>query len=345
MSFRKRQRYIIVSRFPPPLGGASVFAQRKAVDLTNKGYSVNVVDFGKPMWWFRLLRWVLFSRNTQFIINTLNPFILLLMYVLRSLGRSHLYDHNASRFYIGSTIKRKLLAFFAVRAAQIFVVHRRLCCFYKEIGLSPKVESPFLQPDESRCEEIIRSYPYSLLSFIAPSNYYILLNSAWRYVRTSDGIDLYGFKESMELLTTLFDRKLPVRMVFAIGDFKRNDFPRKLFERFSHYQRARILYLLHGQYEIWPLFRYVDLFLRTTATDGESISVLEALHYKCPVVASDVVPRPNGVTTYQYGNFEALVRSVMSNLPEERKLRDSAPVWVDIECASSTTRLPMEDKQ
>jgi len=46
--------------------------------------------------------------------------------------------------------------------------------------------------------------------------------------------------------------------------------------------------------------RQHDVYLRPTATDGMSVAVLEALIEGVPVVASDVVPRPEGVLTYAY---------------------------------------------
>lgn len=341
----RRQKYVVISSFPPPIGGVSVFAQRKVANLVAQGYSPTIIDLVKKTWWLSLICSAIFRKKSRFIVNTLNPFVLVFLFVLHILKQCFLYDHNASRFYTDSTIKKKLLAFFAARAARVVVVHRRLCSFYEQFGISPLVESPFLPPDESRYKEITSNYPDSLWRFIKADNYYILLNSAWRYVQTSDGIDLYGFTESLDLLETLCDKKLPFRMVFAIADFKQNNCPSKLIQRFNRLHNKGSLYLLHGQHELWPLFKYADIFLRTTATDGESISVLEALHYKCPVVASDVVPRPNGVSTYKYGNYSELIRCVLRCLQEKRKSHVIKTDKIENACKSYLTRLPLEDNK
>ncbi len=78
-----------------------------------------------------------------------------------------------------------------------------------------------------------------------------------------------------------------------------------------------------GQYQFWPVYKRVHAFLRLTSTDGDSISIREAIHFGCPVLASDVVPRPDGVKLYGYGNqdeLNALLRglkngSAQSELP------------------------------
>ena len=43
---------------------------------------------------------------------------------------------------------------------------------------------------------------------------------------------------------------------------------------------------------------HCDAFIRSTTTDGDSLSVHEALHLKKDVIASNVVDRPIGTLTY-----------------------------------------------
>jgi glycosyltransferase involved in cell wall biosynthesis len=45
-----------------------------------------------------------------------------------------------------------------------------------------------------------------------------------------------------------------------------------------------------------------DVFVRPTFTDGDSISVREALSLGIPVIASDCVERPDGVVLFKTGN-------------------------------------------
>lgn len=306
--------FVVVSRFPPPIGGVTVFAQRKVAELKRKGNVVGIIDFNKSTWVLKLIRMAVTRREARFLVNTLNPFVLLLFWMVGLLNRCAVYDHNASRHYLNSIKKKWLLVFFSKRAGQMIVVHERLRRFYNENNILTQVESPFLPPDIVRERELFGDYPESLREFIHSSQHQIILNSAWRFVENSNGSDLYGIGCTLELLSRLVEAGRFVRLVFAFGEFNRESIPNKMLEEIYTLEREGVLYLLDGQRELWPLFRHVDLFLRTTSTDGESVSVLEALFFDCPVVASDVVPRPAGVTTYEYGNIAALVDVVSKRL-------------------------------
>ena len=58
-------------------------------------------------------------------------------------------------------------------------------------------------------------------------------------------------------------------------------------------------YLMTGNVILWPLFRKVDLMIRPTTSDGDAISVREALFFNCPVIASDVTSRPKDVIIFK----------------------------------------------
>ena len=57
-----------------------------------------------------------------------------------------------------------------------------------------------------------------------------------------------------------------------------------------------------------------SLYIRPTRSDGDSVSVREALDAGIPVLASDVCDRPYGVTVYPYGDDRQLLAGVLSLL-------------------------------
>ena len=70
------------------------------------------------------------------------------------------------------------------------------------------------------------------------------------------------------------------------------------------------LFVVVRQGELWPLTQQCDLFLRPTSSDGDAVSVREALSLGVPVVASDCVPRPPGAVTYRTGDVADLFNKV-----------------------------------
>ncbi|WP_133493121.1 hypothetical protein [Alcanivorax sp. 24] len=85
------------------------------------------------------------------------------------------------------------------------------------------------------------------------------------------------------------------------------------------------------------LLNQVDVYLRPTAMDGDSLAVREALTMNVPVVASDVVPRPEGVCIYKYEDTESFIEcirkaSISSGSSESQKGRVSIDDYIDF-CA------------
>lgn len=62
------------------------------------------------------------------------------------------------------------------------------------------------------------------------------------------------------------------------------------------------LIYINFEVDFLSLLKEVDIYLRPTVTDGSSVAVQEALMIGKTVLASDVVERPNEVTTYKNGN-------------------------------------------
>lgn len=57
----------------------------------------------------------------------------------------------------------------------------------------------------------------------------------------------------------------------------------------------------------FELLKYVDYFVRNTSTDGDALSVKEALYLKKPVICTDVVDRPDGVYTFKYSEKKSFM--------------------------------------
>jgi glycosyltransferase involved in cell wall biosynthesis len=76
---------------------------------------------------------------------------------------------------------------------------------------------------------------------------------------------------------------------------------------------------LENAYLIW---RASDIFIRATNTDGDSISVREALSMGTSVVASDASPRPKGVVLFANRDIKALINVVRQSLNEKQRVSD-----------------------
>jgi hypothetical protein len=278
----------LIGSLPPPIGGVSVYCSRR-LRLLRDEYGEDKVTFLDLSVRYNLLK-IPFLSSDKIEVNTLNFFVVLMLFVSTKIRYCEIVDHNASRHYSG--VKKRLLIMMLSYAEQIMVVNEDLKRFYPN-KLRPTVISPFLPPDEDEEHELLAQYPEPLLEFVGGTN--VLLNSAWKYIPLGNR-DLYGIEESVSILAKFPD----VKLLLCVG-IGLDEVPPSLVKLINQYVQENRLFLLSGQYQIWPLLKNFDLIcLRLTPTDGDSVTVREALFYGRRVVASDSVVRPSPCTTYRY---------------------------------------------
>lgn len=70
------------------------------------------------------------------------------------------------------------------------------------------------------------------------------------------------------------------------------------------------------QHPYYELLKHVDYFVRNTSTDGDALSVKEALYLGVPALCTDAVDRPKGVRLFKYcdkKSFEQAMKMVCQN--------------------------------
>lgn len=100
--------------------------------------------------------------------------------------------------------------------------------------------------------------------------------------------------ESVKNLSTF----RPIGRIVALAEID-NKFSEKI-ERMGSWNH---FHFIHGQREIWPLFRKVALMVRPTFNEGHGISIEKVLYFGCPAVASNVCQRPNGTILFEKQRF------------------------------------------
>ena len=306
----KNEIPIVVGRYPPPLGGVSVFVKRKFTSLKASG--CRAVDFNDKFWLLKLLALAL-KDNHVFLLNTTRLPILFIFMFFGLLPKTIIYDHNSSRRLWGKYFYRLIYLFFCSRVRSIRVVHKHLIYKYEEFGVNNniEVESPFIPPDYAGRNEIISAYPSSVTHFMNDTSYYRVIFAISRFNLDDRGCDIYGLRNAINLMESVVELNKNYRFMLAFGEFNRKNIPSDVINKINKLTEKNNLVLLCGQKDLWPVYECADLFLRLTSTDGESVSILEALHFGCIVLASDVVPRPAGVFLYKYGNDDDLASVFM----------------------------------
>jgi hypothetical protein len=111
-----------------------------------------------------------------------------------------------------------------------------------------------------------------------------------------DGVETYGFQFVGRLLPRLDALGFAVLFLDPKAAYHSDEINPNGASNFIHVRKS---------VDFRALCRAVDVYLRPTATDGNSVAVLEACAEAVPVLASDAVARPAGVSLYRFGDEDS----------------------------------------
>jgi glycosyltransferase involved in cell wall biosynthesis len=158
--------------------------------------------------------------------------------------------------------------------------------------------------------------------FHDPNSFKILLNG---FIIFNDRFnDLYGFLDAIKLLEQLRNRGRNAELALVVTGTGHDRSSMNHLRELKHECRARglerfVCWIEDINSELWPVIKAVNVLLRPTKSDGDALSVREALFLKIPVIASNVVPRPDDTVIYDINSKDDLLNktlSVMDNYGE-----------------------------
>lgn len=141
--------------------------------------------------------------------------------------------------------------------------------------------------------------PQSILSFCKKSKEESLLIFNGAAIVSEKYNDLYGFCDMLDAFD-LLEHRGEYKLLMVQNGVPNNQESETLMKRVKLRIKSKpnIKFVEGEEFELCPLFRYAKLYVRPTKTDGDSLSIREALAMGCNVVASNVVCRPKGVIVY-----------------------------------------------
>jgi glycosyltransferase involved in cell wall biosynthesis len=310
------KRILLVSPFPPYLGGVSVSVQRLYDHLRNSGYSVS-------------------RFNTQLTSRRLNRFQTLKMLKYLGLPLFLVFSKRFDiiHFHVSGLFPKMYVAlwrrFFSRKTMFVITIHGqvahllesgygkyalrafdRIICVKKgdqrnmPMQLKPRtVEIPaFIPPVMNDRADLI---PVRLKDFLERDSIKMLLNGF--IICDSRNHDLYGFMDSVVLLEQLRMKGRNADLIIVVLGSDYNKECRDYLASLKDYCVIKnlgdhVLWVENQDMELWPLIKKVHVFLRPTKSDGDALSIRESLYLQKPVITSDVVPRPAGSIVYKHNS-------------------------------------------
>lgn len=304
---------LIIGPYPPPLGGVSVHIYRLHKSLpTSKILNLSMVASNKKSFYLNLFYQIITHNCDLIHLHRYNLKLMLFIYLIRKIKNIDFIatSHNARLFENLKPYQKKLYRYLINKLDCLIVVSRHILEKYNKNGISLPdrviVEPAFLAPPIKEEKKILQTYPKDCIDFLSQKSPMIVAN-AFKIV-FHEGIDLYGMDMCVELTAALRKRFSNVGFVFALAeDNTSRSYFENIMQRIKELDIVDNFYFLKGQKELWPIFKKADLMIRPTTTDGDAISIREALYFRCPVIASNVFERPTGTILFRSRDLKDLL--------------------------------------
>jgi glycosyltransferase involved in cell wall biosynthesis len=306
------KKLIVVGPFPPPIGGVSVHLARFCDTLIFNG-TIFKLDTTSGIKLFLLtyikLLWIsLFGKSCAVYVNSTNLVVLLLLIFFR--GDFFFRVHNDRLCNLNFSHRFILFVFFFFKINFFFVANDDIKKSISKHYCLPEgnilISSAYLSPPLEKADIMLESFPQDLFLFLSRGGIYFSVSAYKLSFHNSQ--DLYGIDLCISMLFQLRRAGFNVKLIIVIANPESDlEYFQKLKQMVIDFELGDEVYFLCGQIECWPIYKIVQIYLRTTNTDSEGISIKEALSCGCSVIASDVCVRPPGVTVFESRNLNDLV--------------------------------------
>jgi len=330
----------IIGPYPPPYGGKSVFVQRLGKFLNNKKIDCKLYVYSsramvstanlkimkdRKIW---CLKYFFFSKEQVILSNKVSDVFSILCIILKLVRRKKIivYHHGEHIYSIAYThlpffrkalkvILTKMLLKFADIILIVNEAMKKQIADLKidteKIHIIPAFIPPILDKKE------IPRMPDEVHNFIKQKKIVIVANGWIRFFKEQD---LYGIDLLIEMMKLINEPDIGL-VIYLIGVDSIGASEKKYYSKLQDHVSENNLgckIVMHEsiEEEFWPVLTKSHIFIRPTTSDGDSVSVREALYFGAKTICSDVTHRPEGVVLFKNRDVNDLMMKVKDAINE-----------------------------
>ena len=291
---------LIVGKVPPPAGGVGVHVQRLIGALERKDVPFYFFDMRAEKWWW--LPTNLF-KNRIIHLHVSNSYVRFAIVILAKLFRNKLmftFHGNVGRY--GKF--RNLIDRCSFRLSnQSIVLNPQSFELASKVSKRVNLIPAYIWPVKI---EPLSSDTLARLNQLKSVSTHVFCTNANSALWDSDGHEVYGILDLIKIFQTTPD----LGLVFSDAS---GEYSKLLKDR--EIQVPENMLILNDQHDFVSVIQATEGLIRATSTDGDSLSVREALDFGKSVIASDSVPRPENCILYAMGDNDALREKIVSFQP------------------------------
>lgn len=313
-----------VGAVPPPIGGITVYIKRMKDFLDSKNITNQVWDYSK------------IKKNEDNVVNIWFPLIPFYYCVKKDIKIIHYHIVGIkTKNYIGFFNKN-----FFTKRKKILTIHgacdglfdRNRNMIRKSLNSFDAIICMTNHDKKYLIENGITIDIYEIPTFIPPTvkeqEIKEISKDVWNFINDHKPLisanasnivfyneqDLYGIDMCIDLCANLKKVYPQIGFIFSIPSINNYEYYKALKQRIIKNGVEDSFLFLTKPYQLYPILMKSDVFVRPTNTDGDAISIREALYFKIPTVVSDVVPRPEGLLLFRNRDIEDFILKVKNIL-------------------------------
>ncbi|MBL1215447.1 MAG: glycosyltransferase [Ignavibacteriae bacterium] len=302
-----KKKVLILGTLPPPVGGITIHLKRFIeINKNDNDFELSLFDLRKRKVFrngkqFGLLNFVRTFFGSKIVhIHISNNSKIFFAILSKIFGKKVIYTQHNSRINDGI----KFRFFFLLCDKFILVNNKNTNLDSSKLNENKiSVIPAFIEPTE------LEELPESLLHNLEKFDFIISAN-CFKNVQF-DGKQLYGFDTLIDTYFNLVSEDKISNSLLVLVDPSNSmkDFFENEKKKFKSKNNNEILFV--GSYiDFSSLIKKSDVVVRPTRSDGDALTVREALHFDIPIIASDCSIRPEGTILFNTGDAKDLAKKI-----------------------------------
>jgi glycosyltransferase involved in cell wall biosynthesis len=327
----------IIGVYPPPIGGISIHIKRLCDYLDSVGISYTIYDNtqGKKdrpyVYTGPIERWCIgyFFRAKESVIHChfMRWQVRFLLSLLKLRGKRIIFTFHSYRQEESLGFLKRMMIRATGRLGDLFICGTEKIAEDVVASGIPREKTVVIGgyiPPMSKNDPPL---PQVVEEFIQGATPLIVSNGV--IGNFFQGEDLYGADLCVELVRELAHEYPSLKFVFCITHTVDLAYRQELQRRIAEYKIEKHFLFVEESMEFYPLVKRSDPLIRATMSDGDAISVREALLFGVPVLGSDSSKRPPQVQLFKNRNLADLVAKTREILGKEKPAPVKSPNFAE----------------
>ena len=271
------------AKLPPPIGGISIHAKRLLESLEKLSIEADILDYSKKKKVINIIKKI-YKSDVVHIHLSRKLHRLLFIIIFKIIGKKvittfhgrYTFDNKYDRISLKLSNRSIVLNKFSFDNSTNFVNRTTLIGAFIPPLFIDKVS--IKNETEQYIEKLKNKYGN------------VFCTNAWNVSFDENNSEIYNGS----LLVDIFSKTSNSALVFSdpVGNYKSY-----LLKKYK--QLPKNIFFITYSHDFIDIIKMTSALIRATTTDGDSLSVREALYFSKNVITSNVVDRPNGCIIYK----------------------------------------------